>query len=100
MVPVTGLAHEINQAYTYATGTSEHGYTREEPGEEGLVENNKRQVIGLPYVEEPSQDGTPPSTSARVTNPKHFTENALNAEMGKPLRQSYLWTPSPQGRGN
>ncbi|CAI8850498.1 Effector protein [Pseudomonas marginalis] len=100
MVPVTGLAHEINHAYTYATGTTEPGYTREAPGDDGLVENGERQAVGLPYVEEPSEDGTPPSTSARVTNPKHFTENALNAEMGKPLRESYLWTPSPQGRGN
>jgi hypothetical protein len=38
---------------------------------------------------------TPPTT----INPLPFTENALNAEMGKPLRRAYTIETSEQGDG-
>jgi hypothetical protein len=99
MVPVTALFHEMAHAYNGATGTFLMDETREAPGEDGLVSNVERQAVGLPSDAEPFDFDNAPSTPPSTINPKPFTENTLNEEMGKPMRQSYLWTPSDQGRG-
>ena len=100
-VPVTGLFHEIAHAYNGATGTFLAGETTEypAPGKSGSADNSELQAVGLSNDAEPSDLDDNPSTPPSVINPYPFTENALNEEMGKPLRRSYLFKPSPQGKG-
>ncbi|MFL1416856.1 M91 family zinc metallopeptidase [Pseudomonas fildesensis] len=100
-VPVTGLFHEIAHAYNGATGTFLSGETQESfgPDKSGPVENFERQAIGLPNDAQPFDLDNDPSTPPSTINPKPFTENALNEEMGKPLRNSYTLDYSEQGNG-
>ncbi|MBI6909494.1 M91 family zinc metallopeptidase [Pseudomonas palleroniana] len=77
--PITGLYHEMVHAYNAGHGTALAGSTVEVfEGQSYAVPNSERQAVGLP---------TPPGT---LTNAKPFTENALNEEMGKALRNQYL----------
>ncbi|MCR4540128.1 M91 family zinc metallopeptidase [Pseudomonas sp. 18.1.10] len=77
--PITVLYHEMVHAYNAGNGTALTGATVETvEGEQHAVPNSERQAVGLP---------TTPATTA---NPKPFTENALNEEMGKPLRTQYV----------
>jgi len=99
VVPVTALFHEMVHAYNGATGTRLRGHTQESPGENGLVENIELQAIGVPNDGNPFDFDNDPSTPPNTVNPAPFTENALNAEMGKPLRRKYDWPASPQGDG-
>lgn len=98
-VPATALFAQVASAYNGATGTFLPGETREAPGESGLARNEVRQAIGLPSDAEPFDFDNDPSTPPSTVNPRPFTENALNEEMGKPLRKTVLWSPSDQGRG-
>lgn len=73
--PITVLYHEMVHAYDAGNGTALAGTTVEMfKGESFDVPNSERQAVGLPTTPE-----FPP-------NPKPFTENALNEEMGKLLR--------------
>lgn len=77
--PITVLYHEMVHAYNAGNGTALAGSTAETvDGERHDIPNSERQAVGLP---------TQPATTP---NPKPFTENALNEEMGKPLRTQYL----------
>lgn len=77
--PITGLYHEMVHAYNGGNGTALSGSTTETfEGEQHDVPNSERQAVGLP------------TTPATTPNPKPFTENALNEEMGKPLRPQYV----------
>lgn len=101
LVPVTGLYHEMLHAYNGATGTKLSGESYEYPQAKKpkLVDHEERQVIGLPNPAEPFDFDNDASTPPSTVNPEPFTENALNKEMGKPLRRTYLWNPSSQGKG-
>jgi hypothetical protein len=78
-VPITVLYHEMVHAYNAGNGTALTGSTIEEfEGQAHEVPNSERQAVGLP------------TTPATPPNPKPFTENALNEEMGKPLRTQYI----------
>ncbi|WP_240995250.1 MULTISPECIES: M91 family zinc metallopeptidase [Pseudomonas] len=96
LVPVTALFHEMVHAYNGATGTFVRGFNHEDGHD---VPHLERQTIGLPNGAQPYDFDDDPSTPAATVNPYPFTENALNAEMGKPLRQSYVLNVSPQGDG-
>lgn len=77
--PITVLYHEMVHAYNAGNGTALTGSTVEVVNGESVdVSNSERQAVGLPTTPE-----YPP-------NPKPFTENALNEEMGKPLRTHYF----------
>lgn len=77
--PITVLYHEMVHAYNAGHGTALAGSAAEAvDGERHDIPNSERQAVGLP---------TQPVTTP---NPKPFTENALNEEMGKPLRTQYL----------
>ncbi|MHA4966326.1 M91 family zinc metallopeptidase [Pseudomonas extremorientalis] len=77
--PITILYHEMVHAYNAGNGTALTGSTVETFKGEALdVPNSERQAVGLPTTPESSP------------NPKPFTENALNEEMGKPLRTQYV----------
>ena len=100
-VPVTALFHEIGHAYNGATGTFLRGGTTErlESGLSDVLPNLERQVVGLPNNAKPFDFDNDPATPPSAINPKPFTENGLNEEMGKPLRKSYLFETSVQGDG-
>lgn len=101
MIPISGLFHEIAHAYNGATGTFLPGTSTEEPahGEPVPVNNVEFQAIGLPSTATPFDFDGDPATPPSTVNPWPFTENALNEEMGKPLRQSIDFKTSPQGDG-
>ncbi|WP_338474995.1 M91 family zinc metallopeptidase [Pseudomonas khavaziana] len=101
MVPVTGLFHEIAHAYNGATGTFLAGESIEqlESGAWNLVSNDELQAIGRRSRATPYDFDNDPSTPPDTINPKPFTENELNEEMGKPLRKSYNFDLSDQGNG-
>ncbi|RMP61338.1 hypothetical protein ALQ18_00740 [Pseudomonas marginalis pv. marginalis] len=96
------MFHEMAHAYNGATGTFLAGETTEspEPGESRAVPNFERQAIRLASDAEPFDLDNNLSTLPSAINPYPFTENALNEEMGKPLRPNYLVKPSPQGSGS
>ncbi|KGE65444.1 MULTISPECIES: M91 family zinc metallopeptidase [Pseudomonas] len=76
---ITTLYHEMVHAYNAGNGTALTGSTTETfEGEQHDVPNSERQAVGLP------------TTPATPPNPKPLTENALNEEMGKPLRPQYV----------
>ncbi|MGY2271942.1 MULTISPECIES: M91 family zinc metallopeptidase [Pseudomonas] len=95
--PITSLYHELAHAYNGANGTFLPGITQE--GGQGdaptFVANDERQAVGLPTDAQPFDFDNDPATPATTTNPMPFNENALNAEMGRPLRTRYSGT-----RGN
>lgn len=99
--PVTGLFHEIAHAYNGATGTFLAGESIEqlESGAWNLVSNDELQAIGRRSRATPYDFDNDPSTPPDTINPKPFTENELNEEMGKPLRKSYNFDLSDQGNG-
>lgn len=99
--PVTVLFHEMLHAFNGATGTMLTGATTEHPspGKSKNINNLELQVVGLPNDAEPFDFDNNPSTPPSTTNPYPFTENALNEEMGKPLRRNYSVKPSAQGTG-
>lgn len=101
-VPVTALFHEMAHAYNGATGTFLPGKTTEHPtpGESHDILNQEFQVVGIPNGAEAADLDGDPSTKPTNINPKPFTENDLNQEMGKPLRQFYKFSKSAQGDGN
>lgn len=101
IVPVTTFFHEIAHGYNGATGTFLAGTTEERlaSGEVEAVPNEEYQAIGLPSDAEPFDLDNNPSTPPTTVNPKPFTENALNQEMGKPLRKSKNMQFSEQGIG-
>ncbi|MDQ0650234.1 M91 family zinc metallopeptidase [Pseudomonas cedrina] len=77
--PITVLYHEMVHAYNAGHGTALAGSTIETlDGELYETSNSELQAVGLP------------TTPASTPNPKALTENALNEEMGKPLRSQYL----------
>jgi len=100
-VPVTALFHEIAHAYNGATGTFLAGTSTEqlESGISKTVNNDELQAIGLPNSATPFDFDNDPSTPPGTINPPPFTENALNEEMGKPLRAIYNFEVSHQGDG-
>lgn len=101
IVPVTTLFHEIAHAYNGATGTFLPGATNEqlESGESEPVPNEEYQAIGLPSDAQPFDLDNNPLTPPSTINPKPFTENGLNEEMGKPLRKTKHIDFSDQGIG-
>lgn len=77
--PITMLYHEMVHAYNGGNGTALAGSTTEVfEGSSVEVSNSELQAVGLP------------TTSETPANPKPFTENAFNEEMGMPLRTHYL----------
>lgn len=77
--PITALYHEMVHAYNAGHGTALAGSTIEAlDGKLYETSNSELQAVGLP------------TTPASTPNPKALTENALNEEMGKPLRSQYL----------
>lgn len=101
MVPVTSLFHEMVHAYNGATGTFLPGESLERPkhGEPYYVDNDERQAVGLHSDAQPQDLDDDPSTPPNTLNPWPFTENALNEEMGRPLKTTYALKPSAQGDG-
>ncbi|WP_411388681.1 M91 family zinc metallopeptidase [Pseudomonas sp. MPB23] len=101
IAPVTALFHEMAHAYNGATGTFLEGETTEQlgAGQSAVVNNFERQAVGLPSDATPFDLDNDPSTPPSTVNPKAFTENALNQEMGKPLRNAYSFETSEQGDG-
>ncbi|RQO51567.1 hemolysin-like protein [Pseudomonas sp. KBW05] len=106
IVPVTGLYHEIIHAWNGAKGTFLSGSskaddpsTKADSSSKDSTHNEEFQAIGIPNTATPFDLDDDPSTPPTTVNPKHFTENALNEEMGKPLRKFHLLTPSRQGYG-
>lgn len=100
-VPVTQLFHEIAHAYNGATGTFLEGETTEHlaSGTTESVNNLELQAVGLPNGATPFDLDNDPLTPPTTINPLPFTENALNAEMGKPLRRAYTIETSEQDDG-
>ncbi|SDS04395.1 Effector protein [Pseudomonas cedrina] len=77
--PITALYHEMVHAYNAGHGTALAGSTIEAlDGKFYETSNSELQAVGLP------------TTPATPPNPKSLTENALNEEMGKPLRSQYV----------
>lgn len=101
ITPAITLFHEIGHGYNGVTGTRLTGKTTErpEPGKSFSVENEERQVVGLPSDADPIDLDNDPSTPPDTINPKPFTENALHEEMGKSSRPGYAFRPSAQGAG-
>ncbi|MGY4638338.1 hypothetical protein ACVWVP_002266 [Pseudomonas sp. TE24901] len=106
IIPVTVLYHEIAHAWNGAKGTFLRGRskvddpsTKDDSDSKNLTNNLEYQAIGVPNSATPFDLDDDPSTPPTTVNPKHFTENALNEEMGKPLRKFHQLVPSPQGRG-
>jgi len=88
--PIIGLYHEMAHAYNAANGTALTGSTLEVvEGEAHEVPNSERQAVGLESSATAFDFDNDPATPATTTNPKAFTENALNEEMGKPPRAQY-----------
>lgn len=89
--PLTVLYHEMAHAYNGANGTSLTGSTLEDQnGTPVDVHNSERQAVGLESSAAPFDFDNDPATPPTTTNPEPFTENALNQEMGEPLRQHYV----------
>lgn len=101
-VPVTALFHEMAHGFNGATGTFLGGTTKEYPTPDKSYENENTeyQAVGIPNTAQPFDIDNNPSTPPTNINPNPFTENALNEEMGKPLRQFYKFSKSDQGQGN
>ena len=106
IVPVTGLYHEMAHAWNGAKGTFLGGSSKaddpsvkDDSDSEDSTYNFEYQVIGMPNSATPFDLDDDPSTPPTTVNPKHLTENALNEEMGKPLRKAHRLTPSRQGNG-
>ncbi|UII74174.1 M91 family zinc metallopeptidase [Pseudomonas sp. HN11] len=107
IVPVTSLYHEIVHAWNGATGTFLGGTSADDDAsvkaeasdEERATANFEYQAIGVPNSGEPFDLDNDPSTVPTTTNPKPFTENALNEEMGKPPRKRHALHLSRQGGG-
>jgi len=88
--PIIGLYHEMAHAYNAANGTALTGSTLEVvEGEAHEVPNSERQAVGLESSATAFDFDNDPATPATTTNPKPFTENALNEEMGRPPRAQY-----------
>ena len=76
--PITVLYHEMVHAWNAANGNALAGTTTTvHDGKLDETPNSELQAVGLP------------TTPANTLNPKALTENALNEEMGKPLRAQY-----------
>src|SRR3989344_253419 len=89
--PIIGLYHEMAHAYNAANGTAFTGSTQEVfEGQAHEVPNSERQAVGLESSAAAFDFDNDPATPAITTNPKPFTENALNEEMGRPLRAQYV----------
>lgn len=97
--PVIQLYHELAHAKNGADGTRLPGTQQEQiPGflsEEVL--NEELQTIGLSTTAPAFDFDNDPATPPTSTNPAPFTENALNQEMGKPLRRYFTLVPKPAG---
>ena len=77
--PITVLYHEMVHAWNAANGNALAGTTTTvHDGKLDETPNSELQAVGLP------------TTPANTLNPKALTENALNEEMGKPLRTQYI----------
>lgn len=75
---ITTIYHEMVHAWNAANGSALAGTTAKEyDGKTDHVPNSELQAVGLSTLPENS------------INPKAFTENALNEEMGKPPRTQY-----------
>lgn len=105
-VPVTMLYHEMVHAWNGAKGTFLAGSSKaDDPSTKGgsscekSTDNFEYQAIGIPNSATPFDLDDDPSTPPTTVNPKPFTENALNEEMGKPLRKLHQLSLSPQGQG-
>ncbi|MGR3887777.1 M91 family zinc metallopeptidase [Pseudomonas sp. 1152_12] len=89
--PLVQLYHEMAHAWNGANGTFLPGSSKptaknpERPG----PPNAELQAVGLPTNAAPFDFDNNPFTPPTSTNPAPFTENSLNEEMGKPLRQRY-----------
>ncbi len=94
--PVTSLFHEMIHAYNAGNGTLLDGKTVEQlaPGISIPIDNAERQAVGLPNTAAPFDFDNDPSTPPSTINPAPFFENALNQEMGKPLRTQYAFIPN------
>lgn len=94
LVPSTSLFHEMAHAYNGATGTMLDGQGEEisPTGEKYIINNLEYQAIGVPNNDAPFDLDNDPSTPPSNINPAPFTENALNAEMGKPLRKFHAYS--------
>lgn len=98
--PVVVLQHELGHAINFGEGsalageTFSHfnvvGYDQNGSPRYGAVyeDNHERQVVGLPTSHPPYK--FEPNLPASTYNVWPFTENALLAELGLPLRRSYL----------
>jgi hypothetical protein len=103
--PVIALFHELIHAFNGGTGTFIPG-TQAVVGEDGKpviidgepmeVENSEYQAIGLETQNPPFDFDNNPLTPPTSTNPAPFTENAVRAEMGVPLRDRYQREEPPQ----
>lgn len=96
--PLIALYHEMSHAYDGATGQfipgsasilNEDGSPVMVNGRPLTVENSEYQAVGLPTDSQPFDYDNNPLTPPTTTNPWPFTENALRAEMGLPLRDRY-----------
>lgn len=89
--PLTVLYHELAHAYNSSHGTMLKGETEETVDGQPptRVGNNERQVVGLTTDTPPFDFDNDPTTPPTTTNPKPFTENGLNEEMGSSLRTAY-----------
>ncbi|MFL6878114.1 M91 family zinc metallopeptidase [Pseudomonas marginalis] len=101
VAPVTTLFHENGHAFNGANGTFLEGEDQEQlqSGAWVPVRNYERQVIGIPSNATPADLDNDPSTPPSTVNPRPFMENALNQEMGKPLRKTHKFEHSDQGDG-
>lgn len=91
LLPLLLLYHEMAHAWNGANGTFLPGLsdpTTDHPERPGPP-NAELQAVGLATNAPPFDFDNDPSTPPTSTNPTPFTENSLNQEMGKPLRQRY-----------
>lgn len=95
--PVIQFYHELIHAKNGAEGVRLPGTQQEQvpglPCEK--VFNDERQTIGLSTTAPAFDFDNDPATPPTSTNPAPFTENALNQEMGKPLRRYFTLVPKP-----
>lgn len=96
--PLVALYHEMAHAFNGATGTfipgsqpilGKDGNPVIVNGKPAAVDNLEYQAVGLPTDAPPFDFDNDPLTPPTTTNPPPFTENALRAEMGIPLRDRY-----------
>ncbi|WP_395608774.1 M91 family zinc metallopeptidase [Pseudomonas sp. B22129] len=91
LLPLLLLYHEMAHAWNGANGTFLPGSsdpTQDHPERPGPP-NAELQAVGLATNAPPFDFDNDPSTPPTSTNPAPFSENSLNQEMGKPLRQRY-----------